>query len=287
MKKILTLGVALSIATSSLLAIGTTTEAINVFSNIYKMPTNKIKLIDTKRLEANKATQYVFAVEDYPVKGIMFETDGGLYIPQNIFTKDGSNLYKTKFRNINKEYFDKQEQKEAMKAQAQAKQAKAAMMAKAPEVKTFIAEIESGKYGDLARSIKGNPDSSISVYLFTDPLCPYCQQYEAQQLPNDLKKYKEVIVVMYPLYMLQGHQTSIQRSLWFMDNLKEDMSQAAQLDILSRSGHGKAIDLKVDSDKLVEYTKMVKDKSNGIMSTGAVQGTPAVFTKEGIDIRYK
>ena len=103
-------------------------------------------------------------------------------------------------------------------------------------------------------------------------------------LKNDLNNYKEIKVIMYPLYMLQGHETAIQRSLWFYNKTKNVKEQAKMLEILNKATNADIKDLVVDKKELEKYEAFVKDKTKGLMSTRVIEGTPSLILEDGTNL---
>lgn len=298
MKKRLFMSLGLSTLLFGTALMASEANPTEIFGNMHKIPLDKIKLVNTKTIEEYGMKQYILSVDGYPIKGVLHETNNGLYIPGNIYTVNGQNFYQDAFQEVNKEYLEKQAEAENAKANAEKEARKAAMIKKAPQVASFIKEIEGGKYGDLVRTVIGNPEATEqTMYLFTDPLCPFCQQYEkgminGEVIPGygleaDLTKYKEIKIVMLPLYMLNGHATSPQRSLWFNENFGMAKTQIEQLNVLRKASYGNINDLVVDEEKFKVYDSMVKDQTNGILSSRVINGTPSMFTPDGMDPRLK
>lgn len=269
------------------------------FSKMSSVEIEKTKIINEVAMPEFGITKYVFSVEGYPQKGVMFITDKGLYLPTDFVSPDGINIFQTEFYKENKEWIDKQNTDKAKIELSEKDKFKANMIANAPKVAKFIADLEKDKNMTLVRTIPGNSTAKETLYLFTDPLCPYCKMYETgvhlktgQAMPNslqsDLAIYKEIKVIMYPLYMLPGHEEAIKRSYWFNIESKNVKTQKDILDLLHKASNADIKDLVVkDEAGLDKYDSYVKDKEKGLMSSGAVNGTPAMFTKDGIDPRIK
>lgn len=278
---------------------------IEDFSKINQLDKSKVSLESTESIIDYGLTKYVLNVQDYPIKGLLYETDKGLYLPSDFLNKEGTNIYQKDFYAINKEFIDKQNQakdeqaKKQNEAKAEQKRIqKEQMIAKAPIVKQYLESLEAGKYGDVVRVIPGNISAKETLYLFTDPLCPYCIMYESGKdlrtgeslgdygLKHDLTKYKEVRVVMYPIFSLQGHETSIHRSFWFNEESKKVKTQEELLNLLSKATTAKIDELIVDENGFKEYNAFVRNEKTGLLSNQVIEGTPSIFKADGIDPRY-
>lgn len=286
-------------ALNNVLVNETNQKIVETFSKINQLDINKISLLSSDSISEFGLTKYVFNVEGYPIKGILFETDKGLFLPTDFLTKDGVNLYQQSFYDVNKEFIDKQSKLKADQEKVQNEQKVNEMKAKAPEVVKYLTSIEEGKLGDVLRTIPGNPSAIESLYLFTDPLCPYCMMYETGKdlktgkaidgygLRADLEKYKEVKVVMYPLYNLQGHDTAIKRSFWFNENSKNITDKETLLNLLHKASNAKIEEIIVDEEKFKVYNAFVRNTENGLQTNNVIQGTPSMFTRNGFDPRVK
>ncbi len=131
-------------------------------------------------------------------------------------------------------------------------------------------------YKDLVFKIKGkNPNGKI-IYLITDPNCPYCKQYEKNELPKAIKNSKEIRVV--PLYLnIPGHETSAMRSSWLLERAKNDKNADMLLYM------HKASSIKDNAYKEVdkEFAKKRIKKMKEILAKGLISGTPTVFDANG------
>lgn len=284
-------------------------RVVEDFSKINQLDKNKVKLVSAEGLTNYGITKYVFDVEGYPIKGLLYETEKGLYLPSDFLNKEGVNIYKEDFYTLNKEFIDKQtelkneqlKKQQEMENEKRAKdleKRKQAAKDRMPLVKEYLASVEAGKYGDVIRTITGNKDGKDTLYVFTDPLCPYCIMYETgkdlrsgKEIPNygirnDLKKYKEIKIVMYPIFTLSGHETSIKRSFWFNEESKKVKTQEELLSLLSKATSSKIEDLVVNEDKFKEYNAFVRNEQNGLLSNNVIEGTPSMFTTDGMDPRF-
>ena len=134
----------------------------------------------------------------------------------------------------------------------------------------------NGKFKELAFKIKGGNPKGKTVYLITDPNCPYCKQYEKNQLPSAIKNSKEVIVV--PLFLnIPGHETSPMRSSWLLEKYKNDKN-ANMLELMHKASNiknstYKEVDKKFADEKIALMKKF--------LSKGTVRGTPTIFDENG------
>ena len=255
-------------------------NVLEIVSKIHKLPLDVLYVDKTERLKENNLTKYVFGVNGYEQKGVVFVTDDGLYLPTNFFTKDGVNIYQEEFVKENSILFQKEKEAKIKIKQDTAK---------------HLIDIENGKFGDIIRTIKGNQNATETLYLFTDVTCPFCKMYEegkqnGKEIPNfglkhDLNVFKEVKVIMYPLYSIPGHESSIQRSLWFYENTKNVEDPNKILEALNKATNADLKELKVDAKKLETYDKFIKNKNpDGFTASGLIGGTPTLLLKDGTNL---
>ncbi len=134
----------------------------------------------------------------------------------------------------------------------------------------------NGKYKDSMFRIRGgNPNGKI-IYLITDPNCPYCKQYEENELPKAIKNLKEVRVI--PLFLnIPGHETSPMRSSWLLERAKNDKNPN-MLSLMHKASNEKDDTYKeVDS----KFAKKAIARMKGILATGLIKGTPTMFDASG------
>lgn len=149
---------------------------------------------------------------------------------------------------------------------------------KVKEVKNNKTSISllNGKFKELTFKIKGGNPKGKTVYLITDPNCPFCKQYEKNQLPETIKTSKEVIVV--PLFLnIPGHETSPMRSSWLLEKYKNNKN-ADMLELMHKAsniedGTYKEVDKKFANEKIALMKKF--------LSKGTIKGTPTIFDENG------
>jgi len=134
----------------------------------------------------------------------------------------------------------------------------------------------NGKFKNIMFKIKGGNPKGKTVYLLTDPNCPYCKDYEENQLPNTIKNSKEVRVVSLFLN-IPGHETSAMKSSWLLEKYKNDKN-ANMLDLMHKASNSKnntykEVDKKFANEKIAQMKKF--------MSKGTVKGTPTIFDENG------
>ncbi len=136
------------------------------------------------------------------------------------------------------------------------------------------------KYKDLVIAIKGNNSKGKTVYLITDPNCPFCKVYEKRGLPKIIKSAKEVKIV--PIYLnIRGHETSPLKSSWLILEAKKSKGKDI-LNLLRRASDPKDIDYKKVDKK--DAKKMI-EKMRELIRSGLINGTPSVFDQDGNPIR--
>lgn len=261
---------------------------LKVFSETNGVPIGVLKLENSIGDVKKEYTKHIIEVSNSGnLKGLVIETKEGFMTASEIFSKDGENIFKKEFMELNKEYIEALEN--------QSNKDKELEKERAPKVAKFIKSIEDGQYGDIVRTIPGT-GTKEAIYFFTDPLCPYCKMYESSKdlrtgndlnygIKFDLKEYKEVKVVMYPLYMIKGHETSIKRSFWFQEKSKGVKDSDKILELLNQSSNLDITQIKVNEKDYSEYEAMIKDSKSGILANELIQGTPSIYTKDGIDPR--
>ncbi len=132
------------------------------------------------------------------------------------------------------------------------------------------------KFKDIMFKIKGGNPKGKTVYLITDPNCPYCKQYEENQLAKTIKNSKEVRVVS--LFLdIPGHETSPMRSSWLLEKYKNDkntnmlalMHKASDI----KNDTYKEVDKKFANEKIAQMKKF--------LAKGTITGTPTIFDENG------
>ncbi|NOX15674.1 MAG: thioredoxin fold domain-containing protein [Epsilonproteobacteria bacterium] len=121
----------------------------------------------------------------------------------------------------------------------------------------------------------GNPKGKI-IYFITDPNCPYCQQYEKNELAGTIKRSKETRVI--PLFLnIPGHETSPMRSSWLLEKAKTTKNSDLYALILKASDKNdntyKEVDKKFAKEKIAKMKKF--------LDMGLIQGTPTIFDENG------
>ena len=145
--------------------------------------------------------------------------------------------------------------------------------------KTSISLLNNA-FKDLVFKIKGGNPKGKTIYLITDPNCPYCQQYEKNRLPDVIKNSKEVRVV--PLFLnIPGHETSPMRASWLLESYKNNKN-ADMLSLMHKASNAqdntyKKVDKKFAKEKIAQMKKF--------LSKGLIQGTPTVFDENGNSAR--
>lgn len=167
---------------------------------------------------------------------------------------------------------------EALKKQEEAKKAEEALVI--PRNKALIDGIHDASLGkNMEFTLEGGNKDGESLVLFTDPLCPYCISFEKEQLPTVLKNAKEIRVVMYPLTSLRGHETSLVRSYWLLQNVKGKKVDE-KIKLMKDSTNLDISKIKVDqnSKEFKQYSEDIKK----IQAMRIVPGTPSIYGLDGV-----
>ncbi len=133
----------------------------------------------------------------------------------------------------------------------------------------------NNKYKDLVLTIKGGNPNGKTVYLITDPNCPYCQEYEKNELPSTIKKSKEIKVI--PIYLnIPGHETSPMRSSWLLEQGNKKGADVVSLMHKASDSSNKAYK-KVNK----KFAKKMISQMKVLISSGLIKGTPTMFDQNG------
>lgn len=141
-------------------------------------------------------------------------------------------------------------------------------------------------YKKLSSLLKTYPQEKIMelgdskkeiMYVFTDPLCPYCQE-ELKNIETTLKEYRLKLVFT----PLTSHgEDAVARSLAIQDEMKSAKTDAAKIALL-RKYYDKA-------NKAPEYKaeqiKKEQEIVHGIFATGAIRGVPAFIEASNLETK--
>ncbi len=270
MKKIST-GLLGLVITSSLFAAGQSglkQDISKVFAN-GKIDTNSINIIAQDSMPDLKDLHMAIGTIEGSSKPFII-----------IYNKDNIMVGSIKNRKSGKSIFNDFIDKNRVKIQNALSKIQSKQTSKEATRNQKTISLFNGKFKDSMFKIKGgNPNGKI-VYLITDPNCPYCQEYEKNELPATIKKSKEVRVI--PLFLnIPGHDTSPMRASWLLEQAKKTKNQ--DLYALMR----KASDASDDSYKSVdkEFAKEKIAKMKEYLSKNLIVGTPTIFDGNGIPTR--
>ena len=115
-------------------------------------------------------------------------------------------------------------------------------------------------------------------FVFTDPECPYCKQFEAL-LPK-LSKMGTFYIFLYPL---AHHPQALPMSYWLLSLKAQERPQAL---ISLATGSTTYKDAKFSDKQKKEFNeqlRLMKELGDDVN----LQGTPAVFTTTGEEINWK
>ena len=139
----------------------------------------------------------------------------------------------------------------------------------------------NGDFKDITFKIKGGNPKGKTVYLITDPNCPYCQQYEKTQLAKTIKNSKEVIVASLFLN-IPGHETSPMRASWLLEKIKNN-KKANKLSLMHKASNSGDNTYK-EVDKTFAKAKIAQMKK--LLSLGLIAGTPTIFDQKGSGVEF-
>jgi hypothetical protein len=147
--------------------------------------------------------------------------------------------------------------------------------------KAAYAEVMNNKdkYSKYMFTLKGNNPTGNVVLMFSEPVCPACQNFEESgYLQKVIDNSKKVIVFANPLPMHEPENVYI-RTKYMLENIKkassndqiiEEMKKAAKtpLSIIAKA---------VDATKVKEFWKDYDD----FWDRGFITATPTLTTKDG------
>jgi len=139
-----------------------------------------------------------------------------------------------------------------------------------------LISLVTGEFKDIMFKIKGDNPKGKTVYLFTDPNCPYCQRYERNELAGTIKRSKEIRVI--PVFLnIPGHETSPMRASWLLEKAKTTKN-ADLLSMMHKASNSsdntyKEVNKKFAKAKIAQMRKL--------LSYGLIPGTPTIFDQDG------
>ena len=143
-----------------------------------------------------------------------------------------------------------------------------------------LISLVTGEFKDIMFKIKGGNSKGKTVYLFTDPNCPYCQRYEKNKLAGTIKKSKEIRVI--PLFLnIPGHETSPMRASWLLEKAKNNQ-KVDKLSLMHKASNSSDNTYK-EVDKTFAKARIAQMRK--LLSYGLIPGTPTIFDQNGIPTR--
>ena len=193
-----------------------------------------------------------------------------------LYNKDTMIVGSIKNRNSNNSIFSSFISKNRAKIkQALAKIQKNTVSKEVANNKKLISLL-NGDFKDIMFKIKGGNPKGKTVYLITDPNCPYCQRYEKTQLAKTIKRSKEVIVA--PLFLnIPGHETSPMRASWLLEKAKNNQ-KVDKLSLMHKASNSSDNTYK-EVDKTFAKAKIAQMRK--LLSLGLIRGTPTIFDQNG------
>ena len=115
------------------------------------------------------------------------------------------------------------------------------------------------------------------MYVFTDPLCPYCQE-ELKNIETTLKEYRLKLVFT----PLASHgEDAVARSLAIQEQMKSAKTDAEKIALL-RKYYDKA---NAAPEYKAEKIKKEQEIVHSIFATGAIRGVPAFIEASNLEIK--
>jgi protein-disulfide isomerase len=136
------------------------------------------------------------------------------------------------------------------------------------------------KFKDSMFTIKGGNPKGKTIYLITDPNCPYCQAYEKNEMAGTIKRSKEIRVI--PLFLnIPGHETSPMRASWLLEKYKNNKN-ADMFKLMHKASN---INDKTYKEVNKKFAKAKIEKMKEFLNMGLVYGTPTIFDENGTPTR--
>ena len=114
---------------------------------------------------------------------------------------------------------------------------------------------------------------SNELVLFTDPECPYCKKFESY-----FKQIEDKVKIKVFFYPLEFHKNAKDLSAFIMSQDSNEAKIEAMLNTTKDSENYK--NRNIPTEKLNELYAQIEEQTNIGLGLG-VQGTPALFDKEG------
>ncbi|WP_121626737.1 thioredoxin fold domain-containing protein [Poseidonibacter antarcticus] len=149
-----------------------------------------------------------------------------------------------------------------------------------------VIDTESGASVSIPADLTGVRGKESFVYgsgtdeyfLFTDPECPYCKKFE--EYFSQIEKNVKIRVFYYPLEM---HKNAKDMSIYIMSKKTQKEKIDAMLNLeLSDEGYKNR---KYSKDELAKLEAQLAEQME-IATKLSVQGTPAVFDKDGKSVAW-
>ncbi len=269
MKKISIL-LSISFLATSLLASSNSIEKdISTYLTHGRIKTEDIKIISTDKIGDLKDLHVAIGTIKNSRKPFLIIYNKDKIIVGNMIDRQNG---KSIFRELLKKH-----NKEIKKAMTQDRK-----IQKANKIKNNkkLIKLINTKYKDLTIKIKGGNPNGKTIYLITDPNCPFCQEYERKELPKTIKKSKEIIVV--PIYLnIRGHESSPLRSSWLIEAAHKNGFKDT-LSLMHKASNPKDLTYKTVDKKFAQKTI---SKLKKLINSGLISGTPTVFDQNGNPMR--
>ncbi len=193
-----------------------------------------------------------------------------------VYNKDNIIIGSMKNRKNGQDIFASFIKKNKNTIQAALKKIEKSTVSKTAKGNKKLISLVTGEFKDIMFKIKGNNPKGKTVYLFTDPNCPYCQRYERNELAGTIKRSKEIRVI--PVFLnIPGHETSPMRASWLLEKAKTTKN-ADLLSMMHKASNSsdntyKEVNKKFAKAKIAQMRKL--------LSYGLIPGTPTIFDQDG------
>lgn len=197
-----------------------------------------------------------------------------------IYNKDIIMIGSIKNRKDGKSIFDDFMIKNKTKIQESISKIQQTKVSKSVQNNRKTIALFNGKFKDSMFTIKGGNPKGKTIYLITDPNCPYCQAYEKNEMAGTIKRSKEMKVI--PLFLnIPGHETAPMRASWLLEKYKNNKNEN-MFELMHKASNINDQTYK-EVDKNFAKEKITKMKE--YLDMGLVYGTPTIFDENGTPTR--
>lgn len=246
MKKVL---VASAVLTSCVFANISDTELTDFYKDMVKNPKISISVEKRSKIKNSNLEQFIVKFSD------------GIKNHEEIIFSDGKYLFPEVIDPKNKKFFA------AEYVQAQEKLAQKAGYKK---LANLIKSLPKDKKISL-----GNDAQKETVYLFTDPLCPYCK--EAMKQIEGALKNKNLIIIFAPIP--QHGEEAFAKSAMILKEVKSAKNDEQKIAILKKwFSNEAAFPKEISKDEI----KNASDLADKVYATGVIRGVPSFIDSKDL-----